>query len=131
MSTLLDRLGERKSDFLDTIQREIHAHIAKQGRRVCMSIVETDGYGNRRSCTHILNTDSLSRNVAYADVFQCFIRKKKYHNHTLDSGLSEPVAGIIAREYGTMLESRSDELGRFFQVALSKMRWCTKALRSR
>ncbi len=79
-----------------------------------MSIVETDGSGNGRPCTHILNTDSLSRNVAYADVFQCFIRKKNYHNHTLDSGLSESVAGIIAREYGVVLESRSDELGGFF-----------------
>lgn len=114
MSGLLDRLGERKPDFLNSIQREIHAHIANQGRRACMSIVELDGHGNGRSRTHILNTDSLSENATYMNVFQCFIRKKEYHDHALNSGLSEPVAGIIARRYGTVLESCSDDLQQYF-----------------
>jgi hypothetical protein len=114
MSGLLDRLGERKPDFLNGIQHAIHVHIAKQGRRVCMSIVETDGRGNGRARTHILNSDSLSENATYVDVFQCFIRRKRYHDHALDSGLSEPVAGIIARRYGTVLESCSDDLRRYF-----------------
>lgn len=114
MSSLLDRLGEHKPDFLDNIQNGIHAYVARQGRRVCMSIVEIDGLGAGQPRTHILNSDSLSQNATYVDVFQCFIRKKKYHDHALDSGLSEPVAGIIAREYGTVVESCSDDLKRYF-----------------
>ena len=114
MSSLLDRLGERKLDFLDGIQQATHAHIANQGRRVCMSIVETDGRGDGHPRTHILNSNSLSENATYADVFQCFIRKKTYHDHALDSGLSEPVAGIIARRYGTVIESCSDDLRQYF-----------------
>ena len=114
MSDLLDRLGERKPDFLDGIQGAIHTYVASQGRRTCMSIVETDGLGNGHPRTHILNPDSLSKNVAYVDVFQCFIRKKVYHNHALDSGLSEPVAGLIAKEFGTVLESCADDLEEYF-----------------
>ena len=114
MSGLLDRLGERKPDFLNGIQQAVHAHIANQGRRVCMSIVETNGHGEGYPRTHILNSDSLSENATYADVFQCFIRKKRYHDHALDSALSEPVAGIIATRYGTVLESCSDDLRRYF-----------------
>ena len=112
--SLLDRLGEQKPDFLDRIQHAIHTYVASQGRRVCMSIVETDGLGDGHPRTHILNSDSLFRNATYADVFQCFIRKKKYHDHALDSGLSEPVAGIIAREYGTVVESCTDDLKQYF-----------------
>ena len=112
--SLLDRLGEQKPDFLDRIQHAIHTYVASQGRRVCMSIVETDGLGDGHPRTHILNSESLSRNATYADVFQCFIRKKKYHDHALDSGLSEPVAGIIAREYGTVVESCTDDLKQYF-----------------
>ena len=114
MSGLLDRLGEQKDDFLNGIQQAIHAYITNQGRRVCMSIVETDGRGDGHPRTHILNSDSLSENATYADVFQCFIRKKTYHGHALDSGLSEPVAGIIAREYATVLKSCSDDLEHYF-----------------
>ena len=113
MSSLLDRLGKHKPDFLDKIQNAIHAYIARQGRRVCMSIVEIDGLGAGQPRTHILNSDSLSQNATYVDVFQCFIRKKKYHDHALDSGLSEPVAGIIAREYGTVVESCSEDLKQY------------------
>ncbi len=79
-----------------------------------MSIVETDGHMSGRPRTHILNTDSLSQNAAYIDVFQCFIRKKKYHNHALDSGLSKPIAGLIAARYGDMIESCSDDLQQYF-----------------
>ena len=111
MSGLLDRLGERKPDFLDGIQRTIHVYIAKQGRRVCMSIVETDGLAVDHPRTHILKARSF---FTYLDVFQCFIRKKTYHDHALDSGLSEPVAGIIARRYSAMIESCSDDLKRYF-----------------
>ena len=114
MSGLLDRLGERKPDFLNDIQLKIHAHIANEGRRVCMSIVETDGHENGRPRTHILNSDSLSENATYANVFQCFIRKKNYHDHALDSGLSEPIAGIIAKRYSMVLESCSDDLRQYF-----------------
>ena len=114
MSELLDRLGERKPAFLNGIQQAVQAHIAKQGRRVCMSIVETDGHGDGRPRTHILNTDSLSQNATYVDVFQRFIRKREYHNHALDSGLSEPVAGIIAGRYGDMIESCSGDLEQYF-----------------
>ena len=114
LSSLLDRLGEQKPDFLDKIQNAIHTYVSRQGRRVCMSIVETDGLGAGQPRTHILNSDSLSQNATYVDVFQCFIRKKKYHDHALDSGLSEPVAGIIAREYGTVVESCSEDLKQYF-----------------
>lgn len=114
MSKLLERLGERKLEFLNGTQQTIHAYIADQDRRVCMSIVETDGRGDDHPRTHILNSDSLSENATYVDVFQCFIRKKTYHDHTLDSGLSKPVADIIAREYGTVLESCSDDLEQYF-----------------
>ncbi len=114
MSSLLDRLGQQKPDFLRKIQYAIHTYVASQGRRVCMSIVETDGLGNGHPRTHILKSDSLSQNATYADVFQCFILKKTYHNHALDSGLSEPVAGIIASEYGTVVESCSDDLKQYF-----------------
>ena len=114
MCSLLDRLGEQKPDFLDRIQHAIHTYVASQGRRVCMSIVETDGLEKGKPRTHILNSDSLSQNATYADVFQCFIRKKKYHDHALDSGLSEPVAAIIAREYGTVVESCSEDLKQYF-----------------
>ena len=114
MCSLLDSLGEQKPDFLDRIQHAIHTYVASQGRRVCMSIVETDGLGDGHPRTHILNSDSLSENATYADVFQCFIRKKNYHDHALDSGLSEPVAGIIAREYGTVVESCTEDLKQYF-----------------
>lgn len=79
-----------------------------------MSIVEMDGRGHGRSRTHILNTDSFSENTTYIDVFHCFIRKKTYHGHALDSGLSEPVADIIARRYGDMTESCSDDPRQYF-----------------
>lgn len=88
MSSLLDRLGEHKPDLLDKIQNAIHIYVARQGRRVCMSIVEIDGLGAGQPRTHILNSDSLSQNATDVDVFQCFIRKTKYHHHALDSGLS-------------------------------------------
>ncbi|MCJ1228947.1 hypothetical protein MMC12_005611 [Toensbergia leucococca] len=114
MSGLLDRLGERKPDFLDGIQYSIHSYIASQGRRICMSIVEKDGRWDGHPRTHIFNYHSLSQNVTYADVFQCFIRKRPYHGHALDSGLSEPVAGIIASRYGTVLESCTDDLEEYF-----------------
>ena len=114
ISNLLDRLGEQKPDFLNRIQHAIHTYVASQGRRVCMSIVETDGLGDGHPRTHILNSNSLSQNATYVDVFQCFIRKKKFHDHALDSGLSEPVAGIIAREYGIVVESCSEDLKQYF-----------------
>lgn len=114
MSELLDRLGERKPQFLDDVQQAIQDYIANQSRRVCMSIVETDGRGHAHPRKHILNTDSLSEDATYVNVFQCFIRKKKYHNHALDSGLSEPVATIIAKRYGDMIQSCSDDLRKYF-----------------
>ena len=39
--------------------------------------------------------------------------QEKYHDHALDSGLSEPVAGIIAKEYATVVESCSDDLKQY------------------
>lgn len=79
-----------------------------------MSVVEINGRGHGQPFTHIFNFDSLSKDVTYADVFQCFVRKKKYHGNELDSGLSKPLADIIAREYGTVLESCSDDLKQYF-----------------
>lgn len=114
MSELLDRLGERKPQFLNGVQQAIESSIANQSRRVCMSIVETDGRGDGHPRKHILNTNSWSENATYVNVFQCFIIKKKYHNHALDSGLSEPVAIIIANRYGDMIQSFSDELRQYF-----------------
>lgn len=114
MSELLDRLGEQKPQFLNGCQQAIEDSIANQSRRVCMSIVETDGRGDGHPRRHILNTDSLSDNATYVNVFQRFIRKKKYHNHALDSGLSGPVATIIAKRYGDMIQSCSDDLRQYF-----------------
>lgn len=114
MSELLDRLGERKPQFLNGVQQAIEFSIANQSRRVCMSIVETDGGENGHPRKHILNTDSWSSNATYVKVFQYFIRKKKYHNHALDSGLSEPVATIIAKRYGDMIQSCSNDLRQYF-----------------
>lgn len=111
LAELLGRLGERKPDFLHGVQQEVHAYIAGQGRRVCLFIVETDGWGNGCPRTHILDSDSLPTSV---NVFQCFIRNKSYNSHALDSGLSEPVAGIIAKRYGAMIESCSDDLREYF-----------------
>ena len=120
MPELLNRLGQRKPEFLDGVQQEVQAHIAKTGRRVCMSIVEMDGHNVGLPRVHILNTehilnkDNLSKNATYINVFQHFIRKKKYRNHTLDSGLSEPVAGLIAKRYGDMIETCSEDLEQYF-----------------
>ena len=75
LAELLGRLGERTPDFLSGVQQEVHAYIAGQGRRVCLSIVETDGRGNGRPRTHILDSDSLP---TFVNVFQCFIRNKPY-----------------------------------------------------
>ena len=79
-----------------------------------MSIVEIDSHSVDLPRMHILNTDSLSKNAIYIDVFQHFIRKKKSRNHTLDSGLSEPVAGLITKRYGDMIESCSEYLEQYF-----------------
>ena len=111
VSELLDRLGERKPDFLNGVQQAVSDYIARQGRRACFSVVETDGCGNGRPRTHILNRDSLP---TFVNVFQCFIRNKPYHNHALDSGLSQPVAGIVASRYGAMIESHFDGLRQHF-----------------
>ena len=114
MSSLLDRLGKRKPEFLNSVESAIHACVARQGRRVCMSVVETNGRGNGQPHTHIFNSDSLSEVVTYANVFQRFIRKEKYHGNDLDSGLSKPLADVIAWEYCTLLESCSDDLKQYF-----------------
>lgn len=114
MSDLFDRLGERKPAFLDDIENAIHAYVARQGRRVCMSVVEIDGRGNGQPRTHIMSFDSLSDDATYANVFQRFIRKKKYHGNALDSRLSKPLADIIAKKFGTVLESCSDDLQQYF-----------------
>jgi len=105
---LVTLLADQKGPFLDEVEAKVFAHVSKTGRRELISIVEKDGYGDGRDRTHHPGLDS------YVQVFGCFVIKEPFHHHSLDSALSEPVAGIVSECYANFISERQVEIAEHF-----------------
>jgi hypothetical protein len=107
LDDLVSKLGEQEDEFLSVVHSEVESYIKNQGKE-CIAIIEKDAYGPGCPRTHHPGIDS------YIKVLACFIRRQPYHDHELDSVLTEPVAQLVGECYDNFLSSKAEIISQYF-----------------
>lgn len=107
LDDLLDKLGDQETTFLSRVRERVKTYVRGTGTE-CVSIVEKDGYGTGHPRTHHLGLDS------YLLVLSCFLVKKNYKQHDLDSALTTPVSECVGKCYGEFLQENADLISGYF-----------------
>lgn len=103
---LIATLGSKKHAFLSTIETRISTYVRSTGPR-CVSIIERKP-APRADELHKLGLDE------WMPVFTCFLLRKKYFNHTLDSALTDPIIDIVTTSYSEFITANSADINAFF-----------------
>lgn len=97
VQTVVDKLGAKKSVFLENVEGAVYSNIAGQSWRGCLTIRQMYSNGNVKSTWRPnASKDYLGRLVA-------FTRGKKYKDgysyYELDSGLTPGVVNVVTKEF--------------------------------
>jgi hypothetical protein len=126
LDTALDKLGQRKQPFINSIEVRIKNKIRKTSRLDCTAIVER--YNEKSSVTWRL-TDPKD----YARRFVHFVRSdtvnRRYKGHDLDSYLSEGITTIVQEEYSKYITKNIDDVGKAVLSMIANDNIITNALR--
>jgi hypothetical protein len=108
LSKLVETLADQKDVFLDAAHDKVLRQVSNTSRTELVSIIEKDANEIGEDRLHRPGPDS------YVKVFSCFVAKKTYHDHTLDSAISEPVAITVSECYSTFIADRQVEIADYF-----------------
>jgi hypothetical protein len=97
---LVTRFGDKKESFLSDVRHAVTGYISSQGSS-CLTLIERKSNGPE--------VWSLSPHPGYALRLIAFCTESKYDGHVIDSGLTEPVIGIVTRQF-EMLYQSNDEI---------------------
>ena len=108
LRALIDKLAELKVPFLDEVEAKVKSRVTNTSQRELASVIEKDGYSVGNDRKHSPAPD------CYVLVFGCFIAKKTYHGHDLDSALSEPLAHIVSECYRKFIVEQQIQIAEHF-----------------
>src|SRR5687767_6808806 len=98
VSELSQRLEDRKSQFLSSVQTDVARYIAKQGKG-CLALVERIPNGDRQW--------KPSLHPGYAARLIAFCFEMPYDGHALDSALTEPIAQMVTKAFQNLHEENA------------------------
>jgi hypothetical protein len=108
LDSLLDNLGDQEPEFLSRVRSSVLAVNILRTGKACLAIVEKDADDHGSPRTHQVGAEG------YTTVLGCFVRKKLYRHHELDSALTEPVAQTIGECYDEFLKDNSEMISQHF-----------------
>jgi hypothetical protein len=100
---LTERFEQKKEGFLSDVRNAVTRYISNQGAD-CLTLIERKRSGNK--------TWRLSAHPGYALRLIAFCRGAKYDGNPIDSGLTEPVIGVVTKQFELLYQSNDEEIAR-------------------
>lgn len=100
---LVTRFDGKRDAFLSDVRNAVAGHIASQGTG-CLTLIERKASGPE--------TWTLSANPQYGMRLIAFCRGATYDGNTIDSGLTEPVVGIVTRQFEMLYQSNDEDIAK-------------------
>lgn len=107
VNDVLAKLATKKTDFLDSIKRDIDGYISNLSIRDCLTIVMRNSSGVAVSTWY--PKEALD---GYLPRFIAFIRKKKYDGYVVDSYLTDKVVAIVTKHFQRFYTDNTDLLSK-------------------
>lgn len=104
IKVLVEKLGEKKSDFLDDVESSIDIHISSKSASECLTINQLWFSGNVKS------TYKPEVSKAYFKCLSCFLKKEKLEGYDLDSKLTLGVVDLVTKKFNNFYSSNAPEL---------------------
>ncbi len=98
---LASRFAGKKSAFLSEVRNAVSSFISGQGAG-CVTLIERKMDGKE--------VWELSPHPGYALRLIAFCRGAKYDGHVIDSGLTDPVIGIVTRRFEMLYQGNDEEI---------------------
>lgn len=103
VAELVTRFEDKRANFLSDVRSAVAGYISQQGSG-CLTLVERRSSGDA--------TWALSANPQYVARLVPFCRGATYDGHVIDSALTEPVVGIVTRQFEMLYQSNDEDISR-------------------
>ena len=113
---LVEKWEGDKSGFLCEVESSIKNYVTSQGAG-CLTIVERTQDGNS-----IYKTCQLAPTLSYANHLLKFCQGKPFNGKPLDSGLTDPIVGIVTSNYVKFYQDKSEQIAQAFIATLLENR---------
>lgn len=104
VNDLATRFNGKKTNFLTDVRSAVNGYISSQGTG-CLTLIEKKRNGTKEKW-------ELSPHPGYALRLIAFCRGKKYEGNEIDSGLTEPVIGIVTRQFEHLYQANDEEIAK-------------------
>lgn len=104
VNDLVTKFNDKKYDFLSDVRSAVTGYISNQGAG-CLTLVEKKRNGEK-------NVWKLSPHPGYALRLIAFCRGAKYDGNEIDSGLTEPIIGIVSRQFERLYQTNDEEIAK-------------------
>ncbi len=101
---LVNSLGAKKTDFLDSVESAVKLYISRQSFKDCLTFVAITDSGNIGSFHRPEGT------ITYLNCLQKFCAREKYNGQILDSYLTEGIVSRVTIKFQKFYEGNSDEI---------------------
>jgi hypothetical protein len=110
---LVELLGENKEAFLTSVNQTIRSYIERQGAE-CLTII------GRLPSGEIGHTWKLAPNLEYCRCLMAFCQAKQFKGYALDSGLTDPVVELVAKEFESFYQDHNHQIANELTRALAR-----------
>lgn len=101
---LVDRLGDEKYDFLNSVESKINSHISRRKGKDCLTFVERGSTGS------VLRTWRPEASGDYIKCLTNFCSGSSFKGNELDSYLTDDVVKVVTQEFEVFYEKNTKEI---------------------